>query len=320
MSIKDYQSMLETIKEKIVNDNLKYHNTVIIGDNSSGKSEILKNILESDYNEKYYFIDSINRVFDYLQVTSSIETKESSYLNVNKGRLLENNFNIKDSFSLYGEGMGGIESIYTVYKDNLISLINEFFDIDFKINIIDRGALGNIKEVSIDGESVNLSNGYQAIIRIFLELLYFESFIKEDERKIVIIDEVNEFLSTKNEIKIMPFLISKFKNIDFIITTHSADVIANLENFNIIALSSEGFEFLDGNDYDTVTDVRAIFDNIYGLDDKKQEEFIDIEIRNLLNMKIAGKWELIEEDKLKEIEKKDLSNNQKFLINQIKSW
>ena len=37
-------------------------------------------------------------------------------------------------------------------------------------------------------------------------------------------------------------------------------------------------------------------------------------------MKIAGKWELIEEDKLKEIEKKDLSNNQKFLINQIKSW
>lgn len=34
--------MLMEIKNKIINENLKYNNSIIIGDNSSGKSELLK--------------------------------------------------------------------------------------------------------------------------------------------------------------------------------------------------------------------------------------------------------------------------------------
>lgn len=38
----DYNNMLMEIKNKIINENLKYNNSIIIGDNSSGKSELLK--------------------------------------------------------------------------------------------------------------------------------------------------------------------------------------------------------------------------------------------------------------------------------------
>lgn len=68
MSMENYQNMLKEIKEKIVNKNLKYTNMIIIGDNSSGKSDILRDLL-IDQEYGYYFIDSVNRSFNYEKIS-----------------------------------------------------------------------------------------------------------------------------------------------------------------------------------------------------------------------------------------------------------
>ncbi len=112
----------------------------------------------------------------------------------------------------------------------------------------------------------------------------------------------------------------KFNNMNFIITTHSADVIASSIDFNIIVLKGNSYECLDGNDFSTVTDAREIFEKIYKLSDNNMANDIEFELRNLLNFKISGTWTEKEETKLNKIEKEKLTNSQLLILNEIKSW
>jgi len=319
MSIKNYNNMLKEIKYKIENEKLKYKNTIIIGDNSSGKSELLRNIL-LDKKEGYYFIDSVNRSFNYEKIENTQQVADT-YINVLEYRLEENIFNLKDSFDFNKTGMGFIEEVYLNFEEELKILIRDFLNIDFDIIIEDTLILGKKPKLLIDKNTEKLSSGYQAIIRIFLELLYFKnSYNNMNKKPVIVIDEINEFLSTKNEEKILPFLMKNFNNMNFIITTHSADVIASSIDFNIIVLKDDIYECLDGNDYSTVTDVREIFEKIYKLSDDNVVNDIESELRNLLNFKISGTWTEEEEIQLNKIEKEKLTNSQLLLLNQIKSW
>jgi predicted ATP-binding protein involved in virulence len=137
---------------------------------------------------------------------------------------------------------------------------------------------------------------------------------------VVVIDEINEFLSTKNEERILPFLIKTFKDMNFVVTTHSADVVASSIDCNIIVLSSNNYECLDGNDFTSVTDVRDIFEKIYNLSSRSETDDIEITLRNLLSSKISETWTEIEDEQLKNIDKTLLTNSQKLILNQIKSW
>ena len=217
--------------------------------------------------------------------------------------------------------MGFIEEVYLNFEEELKILIRDFLDINFDITIEDNSILGKKPKLLIDKNTEKLSSGYQAIIRIFLELLYFKnSYNNINKNPIVVIDEINEFLSTKNEKKILPFLMKKFNNMNFIITTHSADVIASSIDFNIIVLKGNSYECLDGNDFSTVTDAREIFEKIYKLSDNNMANDIEFELRNLLNFKISGTWTEKEETKLNKIEKEKLTNSQLLILNEIKSW
>ena len=114
---------------------------------------------------------------------------------------------------------------------------------------------------------------------------------------------------------------NKFSNMKFIITTHSADIIASAVDFNIIVLAGNNqYECLDGNDFTTVTDVRDIFNKIYNIDESNTISDIEIVLRNLLNCKISDVWTDVEERKLNEIKEDSLTNAQKLMLKQIKSW
>jgi len=311
--------MLKEIKNKILNKKLKHKNTIIVGDNSSGKSEILRQLL-IEQESGYYFIDSVNRSFNYEKVSNSDELDET-YKSVVKYRLNENNFNLVDTFDLYKTGTDVIEKVYFNYQEELKRLLNSFLGIDFQITIKKDEIIGEKKVLDIDDGIEKLSSGYQAIIRLFLELIYFEDSLEDNiENPVVVIDEINEFLSAKNEERILPFLTNRFSNMSFIITTHSADVIASSIDFNIIILSHNKYQCLDGNDFSSVTDVREIFEKVYNL--KYDDEIQDVEIvlRHLLNAKISETWTEVEEEKLKNIYKETLSNSQKLILSQIVNW
>lgn len=311
--------MLMEIKNKILNKELKHRNTIIVGDNSSGKSEILKQLLINQ-EKGYYFIDSVNRSFNYEKVSAS-ENLDETYKSVVKFRLSENNFNLVDTFDLYKTGMDVIEKVYFNYHEELKIMLKSFLDIDFQITVKNDKIIGQKKVLDIGYGIEKISSGYQAIIRLFLELIYFENSMESSiTNPVVVIDEINEFLSTKNEERILPFLIKTFKNINFIVTTHSADVVASSIDCNIIVLSDDNYECLDGNDFSSVTDVREIFEKIYSLSNNNETDDIEITLRNLLNSKISETWTEIEEEQLKNIDETILTNSQRLILNQIKSW
>ncbi len=319
MSIKNYQNMLIEIKDKILNRELKYKNTIIVGDNSSGKSEILRQLLINQ-EVGYYFIDSVNRSFNYEKVSNSDDLEET-YKSVVKYRLNENNFNLVDTFDLYKTGTDVIEKVYFNYQEELKRLLKSFLGVDFQITIKKDEIIGEKKVLDIDEGIEKLSSGYQAIIRLFLELIYFEDSLEDDiKNPVVVIDEINEFLSAKNEERILPFLTNRFSNMNFIITTHSADVIASSIDFNIIVLSHNDYQCLDGNDFSSVTDVREIFEKVYNINHDNETHDIEILLRHLLNAKISETWTEVEEEKLKNIYEDALSNSQKLILSQIVNW
>jgi len=125
--------MLIEIKDKILNRELKYKNTIIVGDNSSGKSEILRQLL-TNQQIGYYFIDSVNRSFNYEKVSNSDDLEET-YKSVVKYRLNENNFNLVDTFDLYKTGTDVIEKVYFNYQEELKRLLKSFLGVDFQITI-----------------------------------------------------------------------------------------------------------------------------------------------------------------------------------------
>lgn len=47
---------------------LPYSDTILIGDNSSGKSELLKRLLMKSGFSQWYLIDSVNRYFNVGQI------------------------------------------------------------------------------------------------------------------------------------------------------------------------------------------------------------------------------------------------------------
>lgn len=321
MSTENYQNMLKEITNKIIKNQFKYKDTIIIGDNSSGKSEILKYLLEHQ-KEGYYFVDSVNRSFDFTKVSSLKGLELGSYKKVVERRVSDEKiFNLEDSFDLFGDGNGAIEQVYFNYDKKVTSLFKDLLNIDFSIEFKDNLIIGKKPFLRIGNEFGKLSSGFQAMIRIFLELCYFEASLEKDiQNPVIIIDEINEFLSSKNEEKILPFLKKNFNNMNFIVTTHSPDVIATSESCNIVALKGNNYQCLDGNDYRSITDVREIFVELYDIIDDNKNDDIDFTLRNLLNLKISDTWTELEEKKLNLIDKSNLSNAQKLLLEQIKSW
>ena len=59
-----YHEMINRVTEMICEHIDDTENFILIGDNSSGKSEILRTIIERKKGEAVYYIDSVNRTFD----------------------------------------------------------------------------------------------------------------------------------------------------------------------------------------------------------------------------------------------------------------
>ena len=54
--------MITQVIQKIISKELRYEDSIVIGDNSSGKSELLRRlVLELIKTEEVYFIDAVDR-------------------------------------------------------------------------------------------------------------------------------------------------------------------------------------------------------------------------------------------------------------------
>lgn len=312
------QNMLNEIATQLKENTLNYEHSIIIGDNSSGKSLLLKKIITP---QTCYFIDAVNRSFhvDKVSNTSIKPPFKSSIVNM---RLQEDYFNLVDSFSCYGTQTERVEEIYALYENSLQNLLFEL--LGEKFVIAEDGVLG---EVIFESGRGLLSSGFQALVRILLELLYYQDMgLSENfnSKACIIIDELDEFLSPRNAAAIFPFLCQHFPEMRFVVSSHSIDLVASAADANIIILDDYGYEVLDSNDFSTLSEAALIFSKVFGFSEaqpssKKADKTDDL-LRRLLNNKINSAWSQSDNLLLKQIDVKDLSNSQKIIYKQILEW
>lgn len=306
--------MITQVIQEIISEKLRYGDSIIIGDNSSGKSELLRRlILELEKTEEVYFIDVVNRKFSVKDISRTKEIPQYGEW-ILKTRLDSEHFNLQDSFNCYGTRTEMIEIIYTLFETELQEL---FFELTGKrFAWLPEDVLGNVQ--FSEGKGL-LSSGYQAIVRILLELLYFERAGRTSQYVWIIIDELDEFLSPKYAGKIWGFLKEKFPLYHFVVTTHSSDLLVGAKDANLIALIGENFEVRDSNDYDSNSSVQMIFERVFGTAEQDQNTTF-YKLQNLLNKRMNGVWSQMEEEQLAQLGRESLTASQHLIYKQIQEW
>lgn len=309
--------MMRDIVETIDTDQLPYADNVVIGDNSSGKTMLLKLFIERvGKEENVYFIDAVNRGFDVKRI-SKTEKKPEFKRTILETRLRETNFNLQDSFNCYGTSTERVEMIYGLYEEEVQNLFYEMTGDQFRVLYGD--PLG---EVDFGEGRGLLSSGYQAIVRIFLELLYYQDMEIEKrrlERAWVIVDELDEFLSPRYSAVFLNFLKKKFPWARWLITSHSCDLVAYTQNANLVVLENGNWEIIDINDYSSVSEVQIVFRRLFGAPAEVEPQMNNV-LRRLLNNKMNHIWGSENERCLKQIEEQELTASQRIIVDQIRKW
>lgn len=308
---------ISDIVEKIYEKELPYEDSVIIGDNSSGKTMLLKLFIEQAGSyENIYFIDAVNRGFDVKKI-SKMKKKPEYKTTILETRLRETHFNLLDSFNCYGTSTERIEMIYLLYEKEVQSLFYELTNDRFEI--IYENPLGEVDFG--DGRGL-LSSGYQAVIRILLELLYYQD-MEVEKRQMqyawIVIDELDEFLSPRYSANFLQFLKKKFPWGKWLITTHSCDLVAFTQNANLVILENGSCEVIDINDYSSVSEVQIIFGRLFNISTNEESQK-NIVLRRLLNNKMNHAWGQSDEECLKQIEEQELTASQRIILSEIRKW
>ncbi len=313
------QNSLDEISVMLAEQELRYTDTVMIGDNSSGKSLLLKQLIQKmqDRRQEVYFIDAVNRSFDVKDVQR--EKRKPAYKpTILSTRLQENYFNLADSFSCYGTSTERIEEVYSAYEEEVQALFCELTNERFEM--LRYG--DELREVAFIGGVGLLSSGYQALIRLLLELLYYREMGMEQRRvpnAYVVIDELDEFLSPRYAGKIWGFLKEKFPEINWVVTTHSCDLVACAKDANLIVLEAGRYEVMDVNDYASLSEVQLVFGRLFG-ERKEPVSQTEEQLRRLFNNKISGIWTTEDEEQLQQLGHRPLSASQQVIYRQIKEW
>lgn len=315
----NYYDRIDNLAQVIIDgESLKHKHSIIIGKNAIGKSDVVLNIIKSN-DKKVYYIDSANRKYDTKSIMNE-SIKEITVDEIVKNRIRKEIFNQQDSF---GNASRKIEMISYRYKDKLKELLGEFLGVDFEIQA-EKSEFGDEYVVFVDGkrvdsESYRLSDGYQAIIRILIEILFYSEQFEEDEM-FILIDEIDTYLSVNYKYDILCYLENKFPQLRFVVTTHSKEVLLGTANSNIIALGQMNYEIYDSNDVDSDFMIENIFKHADLLNDEIQTNTIESKLRVLLNHRVYGIWSEIDNSEFDEIEYDMLSPMNQYIYKTIQRW
>lgn len=314
-SYNDFLIDAEVEIEKISNN----EDVIIIGDNASGKSDLIRKYALKMI-DKCYYIDAVNRSFDSNSISSVLHGGTNHGINIEmiRQRLDDEKYNREDYFANNDK----VERWFLAYKDVLAAKVRKFFQNNFcfRQEVDERGI---IYKVFVDDQEWRLSSGYQAVLRILSELLLCEKYYQSSDL-VVIIDEIDQFLSASNAAKFFNFIRNEFPHYRFVVTTHSADLLVNSTRYKLIVLKNNEYIIYDGDDFDTLTSVNTLFASAFkGRVRDNERDYttrIDDELAGLLNRRIGGEWNEEDELALRRLKEKKLTGSQKLLYVQIRDW
>ena len=255
------------LSNSLLNNTMPLINTLLVGDNASAKTYILEETIENNrVNKKCYYISVKNR---NVTLDSKVPDKVTPYSSRIINNLLDKRLdNITGNQDLWVDNSLAINIFSALFiLGNYCNVINDFFGCDVRIER-SRSELNQvIYAVDINGvKHVKLSNGISSIIRILIEI----DMARELGCEVVFIDEIEKYLDSNNSYNLIRFIQSRYRDLQFVITTHSDDVIVGSSDFNIIKIINDndyvkdkGIEVYNSNDYDSNNLVKRKFFQIH---------------------------------------------------------
>lgn len=179
--------------------------------------EMPSGVEKIELKDTYTFDENPSKVF--LKYLVDLKTQQSFARNEGDMDVVENIENWFDKFE---------NAMKSILDDDSIKLKFDYRNYDFKI-------LQDNREPYRFNE---LSSGYSSVLNIVSDLILRidknrASTCKDyafDTEGIVLIDELETHLHIELQKKILPFLVSFFPNIQFIVTTHSPFVLNSIDN------------------------------------------------------------------------------------------
>lgn len=314
------QDVVNLIKKSIINNVnfYQYKDMIIIGENTSGKSKMLKDSIGAlNNNTNIYFIDCKNRVIPTKKGLIIDEFNKFKISEIVDERIKKDNFNKKDIFSIGAESEIALGELI---KNNskYIELFKEVLDINMKCEETTGLVQDEVEQIYINSDNLReISSGIQSMLRILMEV----NFASENKCKVVFIDEFNTNLDHKTSSEFFIKLRKKYSNMRFIITTHNIYTLRGVDNADVIKIykdfeesENNNCEIFDSNDLDNLEIIdRKLFS---GTTERNGKDEKDIILSNALKIFLSNG---ILDDQTKDTLKSmiDLTLKQKIIYNYI---
>jgi predicted ATP-binding protein involved in virulence len=145
-------------------------------------------------------------------------------------------------------------------------------------------------KIEYDGKSFGLnelSDGYSSLLAILTELILrmeAHNVLAYDMQGVVLVDEIETHLHVDLQKKVLPFLTSFFKNIQFIVTTHSPFVLSSLSNAVICDLEKRLVtEDLSAYSYESLVDTYFDTDKYSDEVKEKLKKYKELTLKDIDN-------------------------------------
>jgi predicted ATP-binding protein involved in virulence len=153
-----------------------------------------------------------------------------------------------------------------------------FYDNDYNFKIEYNGKSFGLNE---------LSDGYSSLLAILTELILrmeAHNVPAYDMQGVVLVDEIETHLHVDLQKKVLPFLTSFFKNIQFIVTTHSPFVLSSLSNAVICDLEKRLVtEDLSAYSYESLVDTYFDTDKYSDEVKEKLKKYKELTLKDIDN-------------------------------------
>lgn len=239
-----------------------HRNIVIVGDNSSGKTTLIKWLLSrivEENNNDFYFLDAYNRIIygsDNKNQASELRYADFTPLEIIKARISSTYLSKEDVFP--GANKGSLVTYSELLGDmpGYEAVINKFFNCKIEMaSVFKEGSIISGSNIlAINGTTVDLlSSSEAAKIRLIMEIEY----ARKCNCKMVIIDEYDNSLDPDNQVDFMQQLQDIYPELRFVFVIHNFALIVQLSGMDAVLYNNPNTAPIEINTVDC-DDITAI--------------------------------------------------------------
>lgn len=316
-----YKELADLIYLNIINDvRYKAHNNLVIaGCNASGKTTILRAVLEralKDNPDEFYYIDPKNRTLaDQLITTQQYDDYEVH--EILEERLKRGNYTNKDAFVPgFSGGSVTYSELYRNHED-YFELFEEMLNLHFSFlpqteNGSDPIAVGGKPAFKINDEYdlFSLANSEAAKARIIMEVKY----ACKRKCKVVVIDEFDDHLDSENMITFFSIISKKFPTVRYVLAIHNYEPLVNMEGVDALVFDGgNNWRLVDCDNITKLGEIDRLRSKFLGTEKRYERQLADCVSSWIKNGSLSSG----QRDLLSSLNRNELLNRERVLYDYL---